>query len=198
MSGIPVERIPQPVLDLLSPEHYQSVSTTTSHKNGNEQEFDDRQPRTYIIKLFGCGELSLEKEDKITEFSENYMIKKKYIQSYVQRLINLCNTTSIRQKEKRKLTKNMTGWNLSSSEEVTKISFLEKLKLTVPALIPTMKLRMMFLRMALFHWLCNETSRTLCCTFDFFQTYVNYGANNDNVFINSSLRVLKRTDILII
>lgn len=44
-SGIPVQRIPQPGPDTLRPGHYQNVSTTLSHENGDEREVDDWQPR---------------------------------------------------------------------------------------------------------------------------------------------------------
>lgn len=100
-SGIPVQRIPQPVPDPLRPGHYLSVSTTPSHhENGKEREVDDWQPRANIVKLFGCGEISLEKDDKLTEFSEKFMVKKEYVQSYVQHLTNLQTTRIIRQKER--------------------------------------------------------------------------------------------------
>ena len=85
----------------MRPGHYQSVSTTPStNENGDEREVDDWQPRANIITLFGCGELSLEKEDKLTEFSEKFMVKKEYVQSYVQHLTNLQITKNIRQKER--------------------------------------------------------------------------------------------------
>lgn len=85
----------------MRPGHYLSVSTTPSHhENGNEREVDDWQPRANIVKLFGCGEISLEKDDKLTEFSEKFMVKKEYVQSYVQHLTNLQTTRIIRQKER--------------------------------------------------------------------------------------------------
>jgi hypothetical protein len=100
-SGIPVQRIPQPVPDPMRPGHYQSVSTTPSiNENGDERDVDDWQPRANIIKLFGCGELSLEKEDRLTEFSEKFMVKKEYVRSYVQHLTNLQIAKNIRQKER--------------------------------------------------------------------------------------------------
>ena len=99
-SGIPVQRIPQPVPDPLRPGHYQSVSTTPTHNNGEERKVDDWQPRTNIIKLFGYGELFLEKEDNIAEFADKFMVKKEYVQSYVQHLTNLQTTKNMRQKER--------------------------------------------------------------------------------------------------
>ena len=84
----------------LRPGHYQSVSTTPTHNNGEERKVDDWQPRANIIKLFGYGELSIEKEDKIAEFSDKFMVKKEYVQSYVQHLTNLQTTKNMRQKER--------------------------------------------------------------------------------------------------
>lgn len=100
MERHPSSEIPQPVPDPLRPGHYQSVSTTPTHNNGEERKVDDWQPRANIIKLFGYGEPSLEKEDKIAEFADKFMVKKEYVQSYVQHLMNLQTTKNMRQKER--------------------------------------------------------------------------------------------------
>ena len=132
-SGIPVKRVRQPVPDHTRPGHYQNVSTTPSHDNGTEREVDDWQPRANITKLFASGELSLEKEDRVIEFSEKYIANKEYVVSYLLHLTNLSTAKKIRQNERileqaRRKERTYEGYNwlkLVLRGELSKLTILE-------------------------------------------------------------------------
>ena len=107
-SGIPVKRVPQPVPDHTRPGHYQNVSTTPSHENGTGREVDDWQPRANIMKLFASGELSLEKEDRVKEFSEKYIANKESLTFQLLRSARMRESYS-RPGGKRGLTRSVIG-----------------------------------------------------------------------------------------
>lgn len=75
----------------------------------------------------------MENEDKVTEFSEKFMVKKEYVQSYLPHSLTFTlqggsdrtKGAQSRPEERRKREKNITGWNLSSRVNLTKLKVLE-------------------------------------------------------------------------
>ncbi|CAB3990932.1 Transient receptor potential cation channel subfamily A member 1 [Paramuricea clavata] len=74
-SGVPVEKVPQPVPDPTRPGHYMNVSATPSLTDGVERAVDDWLPRGNISKLFNSGELSIKKDDKRQSLQINLLLR---------------------------------------------------------------------------------------------------------------------------
>ena len=89
-TGLPANRIPQPVPDPDRPYHYMHVAATPSETAGGEpRSVGDWQPRANITKLFNAGKISLQQQDEITKFSETFYVKREYVVGCVEHLTNL-------------------------------------------------------------------------------------------------------------
>ena len=100
-TGVPTERVPQPVPDREHPGHYMDVANTPKQNDkGEERSVDDWQPRANITKLFESGDLNLEDETKIAEFGERFCVKMEYVRDSIQHLTNLKFAREIRAKKR--------------------------------------------------------------------------------------------------
>ena len=99
-NGPEMESIPQPVPDVNNPGHYMDVFVTPKVEDGIERKADDWQPRANITKCFNSNQLSLKDEHKIAVFADKFGVKKEYVVSYIQHLINLSLTREIRSRER--------------------------------------------------------------------------------------------------
>ena len=103
-TGIPIKRVPQPCPDVERPGHFMDVSMTPSHSSdGTERSADDWQPRANLSRLFNNNELSLKDQDKITDFSVKFCVKKEYVISYLQHLTNLKMAREIQSRDRKRI-----------------------------------------------------------------------------------------------
>ena len=101
-NGPPMESVPQPVPDLNNPGRYKSLFDTIRDGDDGERKADDWQPRANITKLFNCKQLSLNDQDKVTDFASNFCVKKEYVVVHLQHLTNLALVKEIRSKQREK------------------------------------------------------------------------------------------------
>ena len=100
-NGKPAERIPQPVPDTDRPYHYMHVSVTPKLTGkGTPRDADDWQPRANLKKLYNNGQISLQQQDRITEFCEKFYVKKKHVLTSIEHHTNLLEAKKIRDKRR--------------------------------------------------------------------------------------------------